>query len=117
MNKEYPFYEHIKINNLLCVQDPSKDGGMFWSDGTDTPIPIGLDIIFIDTVQLNWISNEEFYTHLKVYSPPNGYFSNMMENKIHSCLMFDYTITSITNVNTKISFKIWFNKNTFNIFQ
>ena len=99
----------IKISSLICVQDPSKDGGMYWEDGTNDPIPVGLKTSFDDKVQLNWISNNEFYTHLKIYSPKNGCFSNMIENKINSCLMFDYTITSITNVQTKIQFKIWFN--------
>ena len=36
------------------------------------------DIDFNDSVQLNWISDNEFYTHLKIYSPYNGLFSSMI---------------------------------------
>lgn len=104
--------KEIKINDLLCVQDPLKDGGLYWEgdDDDSDPIPCGIDISFTNNVQLNWISDNEFYTHLKVYSPVNGLFSNMIENNARSCLMFNYTITSITNVQTKILFKIWFIK-------
>lgn len=102
----------IKINDLLCVQDPLKNGGLYWEDdyNDSDPIPCGLDINCIDDVQLNWISDNEFYTHLKIYSPYNGLFSSMVENSACSCLMFNYTITSITNVQTKTLFKIWFIK-------
>lgn len=103
--------KEIKIQDLLCVQDPLKDGGLYWKGNDDNdPIPCGLDIHFIDDVQLNWISDNEFYTHLKIYSDCNGLLSNMIENNAHSCLMFNYTITSLTNVQTKILFKIWFKK-------
>ena len=103
--------KELKINDLLCVQDPLKDGGFYWeNDDSNCPIPCGIDISFTNSVQLNWISDSEFYTHLKVYSPVNGLFSNMIENNACSCLMFNYTITSITNVQTKILFKIWFIK-------
>ena len=54
--------KEIKIQDLLCVQDP-----------------FGLHIDFNDSVQLNWISDNEFYTHLKIYSPYNGLFSSMIE--------------------------------------
>ena len=104
--------KEIKISDLLCVQDPLKEGGLYWedNDSDDDPIPCGLDIYCIDNVQLNWISDNEFYTHLKIYSPYNGLFSSMVENSAYSCLMFNYIITSINNVQTKILFKIWFIK-------
>ena len=104
--------KEIKIQNLLCVQDPLKDGGLFWGNNNDNvPIPCGLHINFINDVQFNWISDNEFYTHLKIYSPYNGLFSSMIENNACSCLMFNYILTSITNVQTTILFKIWFQKN------
>lgn len=104
--------KEIKIQDLLCVQDPLKDGGLYWEDNDDKdPIPCGLHIDFNDSVQLNWISDNEFYTHLKIYSPYNGLFSSMIENDACSCLMFNYTLTSITNVQTTMLFKIWFQRN------
>lgn len=110
-NNSKGIIKEIKIQDLLCVQDPLKYGGLDWEDNDDNdPIPCGLDIHFIDDVQLNWISDNEFYTHLKIYSDCNGLFSNMIENNARSCLMFNYTITSLTNVQTKILFKIWFKK-------
>lgn len=110
-NNSKGIIKEIKIQDLLCVQDPLKYGGLDWEDNDDNdPISCGLDIHFIDDVQLNWISDNEFYTHLKIYSDCNGLFSNMIENNARSCLMFNYTITSLTNVQTKILFKIWFKK-------
>ena len=104
--------KEIKIQDLLCVQDPLKDGGLYLEDNDDKdPIPCGLHIDFNDSVQLNWISDNEFYTHLKIYSPYNGLFSSMIENDACSCLMFNYTLTSITNVQTTMLFKIWFQRN------
>ena len=104
--------KEIKIQDLLCVQDPLKDGGLYWEDNDDKdPIPCGLHIDFNDSVQLNWISDNEFYTPLKIYSPYNGLFSSMIENDACSCLMFNYTLTSITNVQTTMLFKIWFQRN------
>ena len=104
--------KEIKIQDLLCVQDPLKDGGLYWEDNDDKdPIPCGLHIDFNDSVQLNWISDNEFYTHLKIYSPYNGLFSSMIENDACSCLMFNYTLRSITNVQTTMLFKIWFQRN------
>lgn len=101
----------IKIQDLLCVQDPLENGGLYWEDNNDNPIPCGLHINFINDVQLNWTSDNEFYTHLKIYSPYNGLFSSMIENNACSCLMFNYILTSITNVETTILFKVWFQKN------
>lgn len=104
--------KEIKILDLLCVQEPLKEGGLYWEDNTDNdPIPCGLHINFINNVQINWNSDNEFYTHLKIYSPYNGLFSSMIENDACSCLMFNYILTSITDVQTTILFKIWFQKN------
>ena len=42
--------KEIKIQDLLCVQDPLKDGGLYWEDNDDKdPIPCGLHIDFNDS--------------------------------------------------------------------
>lgn len=110
-NSSKGIIKEIKINDLICVQDPSRQRGLYWDDNSNCPIPCKLDIKFSNKVQLNWFSSNNFFTHLKIYSPNNGIFSNMIENDAKTCLMFNYIITSVNNVQTKILFKIWFKKN------
>jgi hypothetical protein len=99
----------IELENFMCVQDPD-DGGIFWSDGSNDPIPLGLDIDVIKNVHLNWISSSEFYVQFKIYCIPNNCFDLMMKNKVNLCFIFQLNITSFSNVKTEMLYKIWISK-------
>ena len=93
----------------MCVQDPD-EGGFFWDDGSNDPIPLGLDIDMIKEVHLNWISSNEFYIQFKIYCEPNRCFDSMMKNKVNLCFIFQLNITNFLNVKTEMLYKIWISK-------
>lgn len=99
----------IELEHFMCVQDPD-EGGLFWDDGSDSPIPLGLDIDIIKDVHLNWISNNEFYTQFKVYCEPNKCFDSMMRNKVNLCFIFQLNIYSFSGVKSEMLYKIWISK-------
>lgn len=99
----------ININNVLCVQEADKNG-MEWEDGSKDPIPCALNIKFNKDVKINWISEKDFFMHMKVYSPENGRITHMLENKVPFYLIFKLQLNSITNVATEIQFKVRFIK-------
>ena len=101
--------KNIELENFMCVQDPD-EGGLFWDDGSDSPIPLGLDIDIIKDVHLNWISNNEFYTQFKVYCEPNKCFDSMMKNKVNLCFIFQLNIYSFSGVKSEMLYKIWISK-------
>lgn len=110
INNSKNIIKKININSFLCVQDPMKDGGLNWDDNSNDPIPCSLDLCLGNNVQMNWIGLDEFFTHIKVYSPNDGIISSMFENKARTCIIFQYSIISVTNVQSKILFKIWIDK-------
>ena len=99
----------IELENFMCVQDPSSDG-LKWSDNSDDPIPLGLNIEFPKEVYINWVTENEFYTQFKVYCDPKGCFDAMIQNKSNLCMMFQFNIYSLSNVKTEMSYKIWISK-------
>lgn len=99
----------IELENFMCVQDPD-DNGLFWDDGSDDPIPLGLHVDIIKDVYLNWISSDEFYTQFKIYCKPDMCFDSMMENNVNLCFIFQLNITSFSNVKTEMIYKIWISK-------
>lgn len=96
----------ISVDDLLCVQDPS-DEGLMWSDNSDSPIPLGLDIEIIKDAYLNWVSEDEFYIQLKIYCEPDKCFDSMMNNKSDTCIIFSSTISNSNGIETKMNYKIW----------
>ena len=100
----------IELESFMCVQDPD-EGGLFWRDGSNDPIPLGLNIDLSKEVHLNWISSNEFYTQFKVYCEPNKCFDSMMKNKVNLCFIFQFNIYNLSNVKTKTLYKIWISKN------
>lgn len=101
--------KEIELADVMCVQDPD-EGGLFWNDGSNDPIPLGLDIDMIKEVHLNWISSNEFYTQFKIYCEPNQCFDSMMKNKVNLCFIFQLNITNFLNVKTEMLYKIWISK-------
>ncbi|MBO5349760.1 MAG: hypothetical protein J6A89_08105 [Clostridia bacterium] len=106
----------IELENFMCVQDP-ESGGLIWEDGSNDPIPLGLDIDLIKNVHLNWISSNEFYVQFKVYCEPNMCFDSMMKNKANLCFIFQLNITSFSNVKTEMLYKIWISKSNKNAYK
>ena len=101
--------EKIELEDFMCVQDPD-EGGLFWDDGSNDPIPLGLDINIIKNVHLNWISNNEFYTQFKIYCEPQKCFDSMMSNKVNLCFIFQLNIYSFSGVKTEMLYKLWISK-------
>lgn len=99
----------IELENFMCVQDPD-ESGLFWEDGSNDPIPLGLDIGLMKEVHLNWISNNEFYTQFKIYCEPNKCFDSMIKNKVNLCFIFQFNIYNFSNVKTEMLYKIWISK-------
>lgn len=99
----------IELDSFMCVQDPD-EGGLFWENGSNDPIPLGLDIDIIKNVHLNWISNSEFYTQFKIYCEPNKCFDSMMNNKVNLCFIFQLNIFSFSGVKTEMLYKLWISK-------
>lgn len=99
----------IELENFMCVQDPD-EGGLFWEDGSNDPIPLGLDIDVFKEVYLNWTSNNEFYAQFKIYCEPKKCFDLMMKNKINLCFIFQLNIYSFSDVKTEMLYKIWISK-------
>lgn len=99
----------IELENFMCVQDPD-EGGLLCGDGSNDPIPLGLDIDIIKNVHLNWISNNEFYTQFKIYCEPNKCFDSMMNNKVNLCFIFQFNIYSFSGVKTEMLYKLWISK-------
>lgn len=99
----------IELEKFMCVQDPD-EGGLYWDDGSNDPIPLGLDIDIFKDVHLNWISNNEFYTQFKVYCEPNKCFDSMMKNKVNLCFIFQLNIYSFSGVKTEMLYKLWISK-------
>lgn len=99
----------IELEDFMCVQDPD-EGGLFWDDGSNNPIPLGLDIDIIKNVHLNWISNNEFYTQFKIYCEPGKCFDSMMNNKVNLCFIFQLNIYSFSGVKTEMIYKLWISK-------
>ena len=99
----------IELEDFMCVQDPD-EGGLFWDDGSNDPIPLGLDIDIIKNVHLNWISNNEFYTQFKIYCEPGKCFDSMMNNKVNLCFIFQLNIYSFSGVKTEMMYKLWISK-------
>lgn len=100
----------IELNHFMCVQDPDEEG-LFWSDGSNSPIPLELDVDKIKKVYLNWISNNEFYIQFKIYCEPGKCFDSMIKNKVNLCFMFQLNIYSFSGVETKMLYKMWISKN------
>lgn len=98
----------IELESFMCVQD-SDEGGLFWADGSDSPVPISLDIEK-KTVYINWISNDNFYVQFKVYCEPGKCFDSMMQNKIKLCFIFNLDIYSFSDVKTEMQYKMWISK-------
>lgn len=101
----------IELEYFMCVQDPNECSGLYWDDGSNNPIPLGLDIDIINTVNLNWISNNEFYTQFKVYCEPFQCFDSMMKNEANLCFIFQLNIYSFSGVKTEMLYKLWISKN------
>lgn len=99
----------IELDSFMCVQDPD-EGGLFWENGSNDPIPLELDIDIIKNVHLNWISNSEFYTQFKIYCEPNKCFDSMMNNKVNLCFIFQLNIFSFSGVKTEMLYKLWISK-------
>ena len=99
----------IELEDFMCVQDPD-EGGLFWDDGSNDPIPLGLNIDIIKNVHLNWISNNEFYTQFKIYCEPGKCFDSMMNNKVNLCFIFQLNIYSFSGVKTEMMYKLWISK-------
>lgn len=99
----------IELENFMCVQDPD-ESGLFWEDGSNDPIPLGLDIDLMKEVHLNWISNNEFYAQFKIYCEPNKCFDSMIKNKVNLCFIFQFNIYNFSNVKIEMLYKIWISK-------
>lgn len=99
----------IELEEFMCVQDPD-EGGLLWEDGSNDPIPLGLDIDVFKDVYLNWISNNEFYTQFKIYCEPDMCFDSMMKNKVNLCFIFQLNIYSFSGVKTEMLYKLWISK-------
>lgn len=106
----------IELDKFMCVQD-SSESGLVWKDGSDSPIPLDLEIQYDKNVYLNWISNNQFYAQFKIYCDPNGCFNAMMENKVNLCIIFELSITTFSNVKTEMLYKIWISKEEKNIYK
>ncbi len=99
----------VELEHFMCVQDPD-EGGLFWDDGSNSPIPLELYIDPIKDVHLNWTSNNEFYMQLKIYCEPNKCFDSMMKNKVNLCFIFQLNIYSFSDVKTEMLYKLWISK-------
>lgn len=100
----------VKLVDVICVQDP-EEGCLFWEDGSNDPIPLGLNINFSDNVYLNWNTNTEFYVQMKIYCEPDKCFDSMIKNKANLCLIFSLKIDNLYGVESEMSYKIWLKKN------
>lgn len=96
----------IELESFMCVQDPSSNG-LRWSDNSDAPIALNLNIEFPKDVYINWVTENEFYTLFKIYCDPRGCFDTMLQNKSNLCMMFQFNIYSLSNVKTQMSYKMW----------
>lgn len=101
--------KRIELESFMCIQDPDEKG-FFWNDGSTDPIPLKLEIDIFKDVYLNWISNNKFYTQMKIYCEPDMCFDSMMQNKVNLCFLFQFNIYSFSNVKTEMLYKIWLSK-------
>lgn len=99
----------IELENFSCVQDPD-EGGLKWTDGSDDPIPLGLNVNLFKDVHLNWTDKNEFYIQFKVYCEPNQCFDIMMKNKVNLCFIFQLNIYNFYDVKTEMTYKLWISK-------
>ena len=109
-NSDKNHIKKIELENFLCVQD-SNEEGLKWGDGSDDPIPLGLDVNLLKDVYLNWTSKDEFYTQFKVYCEPNKCFDIMIQNKNDLCFIFQFNIYNLYDVKTEMIYKLWISKN------
>ena len=111
-NQSKSLIKSVVMYDLICVQDSNPKGLIMGDIKENLPIPNGLDIdkCVSPNVQINWLSDDEFFIHMKIYSPEDGIFHHFIKNPVPFCMMFELDFTSISNTVTKIGFKILFNK-------
>lgn len=100
----------IITKQMVCVQEPDANGFQ-WSDSSDDPIPVGfLPASSNAKAYPVWIGDNTFKVLLKLYSPPSGILSQMIENSVPMCLMMQVKLHSVCGICTLMNYKYWFNK-------
>lgn len=100
----------IVTDQMVCVQKPDIDG-ICWDDDSDDVIPVGFSSTpFTQMAYPIWIDDNVFRVILKIYSPSNGFISNMLENSIPLCLIMRVKLHSVCGISTLMKYKYWFSK-------
>lgn len=99
----------LESQSVIFVQNPSEK--MPWQDKSDAPIPIGCKEIFPFEYIPEIETNSRFLIKMKIYCNENRRLFNMVTNNELTCMMFDIRLISVCNVETSMSYKIWFKRN------